>query len=139
MSDRPPSDDDTREPDDQSRTTDGSDSPRTDRNASGRDDDADGLGAETGEQGDGAGEGDASDADDTVELLGRPVGRRTLRIAVAILAVLSLLYSLLIAGQILLWVTLIAPFVFLYLLWRFVRAHERIAAAQERREAAAEE
>jgi high-affinity Fe2+/Pb2+ permease len=58
--------------------------------------------------------------------------RGQLAIAVA-LAVLLLLYSVLVAQQLLLWVGFVTPFALLYLLWRFVRAHERIAAAQERR------
>lgn len=52
-------------------------------------------------------------------------------IAVALLAVLTLLYSVLIARAVLQWVGFVAPLVFLYFVWRFVRAHERIATALE--------
>ena len=86
-----------------------------------------------GTRADDGGSDDEANADETVEVLGRAVSRRTLRIGAAVFAVLLLVYSVLIAGQLLLWVGLISPFVFLYFVWRFVRAHERIAAAQERR------
>jgi Ca2+/Na+ antiporter len=56
------------------------------------------------------------------------------QLVVAFLAigiVLTFAYSLLIAGQILLWVSIVSTLLFFYLLWRFVRAHERIADALE--------
>lgn len=53
---------------------------------------------------------------------------------VAIGVVMSFAYSLFIAGQILLWLVVVSTLLLLYLLWRFVRAHERIADALESRE-----
>jgi hypothetical protein len=55
-----------------------------------------------------------------------------LLVGVVVVAVVSLLYSLLIARAPLVWVGVAFPLAFLYLAWRFVRAHERIAAALER-------
>lgn len=49
-------------------------------------------------------------------------------------AVLSFLYSLLIVQQIALWSGFLFTLLFFYLLWRFVRAHERIAVALEQDE-----
>jgi len=57
--------------------------------------------------------------------------RQVVMVLLAIIAVVSFAYSLLIAGQILLWVSIVATVLFFYLLWRFVRAHERIADALE--------
>jgi hypothetical protein len=45
--------------------------------------------------------------------------------------IVVLLYSVLIAGQILAPIALFAWVFVIYLLWRFVRAHERLAAAAE--------
>lgn len=52
-------------------------------------------------------------------------------IGIAILAVLTLLYTVLIAGRPLLWFSVVIPLVLLYFAWRFVRAVERIADALE--------
>jgi threonine/homoserine/homoserine lactone efflux protein len=52
-------------------------------------------------------------------------------IAIAVLALLALVYSVFIARALLQWVGIVLPLVFLYLAWRFVRAHERIATALE--------
>jgi len=54
---------------------------------------------------------------------------RTARIVVVVLAVLTLLYSLLVARAPLAWFGTATTLFVLYLLWRFVRAHERIADA----------
>ena len=66
-----------------------------------------------------------------------PPSRRT-KIVLAAIAVLTLLYSLIIAGQILLWFVLVGIAVALYLTWllivavfRLVEAVERIATAAE--------
>ena len=55
---------------------------------------------------------------------------RSLAIAVAV--VLVLLYAVLIQQELLLVVWLLVTGFLVYLLWRFVRAHERIAGAAER-------
>lgn len=56
---------------------------------------------------------------------------RRLLVAGGVFALLALAYSVVIAGQLALWFAVVPPVVFLYLVWRFVRAHERIAAALE--------
>ncbi|WP_135663398.1 hypothetical protein [Halorhabdus rudnickae] len=57
---------------------------------------------------------------------------RQLVVALVVVGVvLSFAYSLLIAGQILLWLSVVWTISLFYLLWRFVRAHERIADALE--------
>ena len=48
----------------------------------------------------------------------------------------TLVYSLFVAGTLLLWLSLVLPFLFLYLFWRFVRAVERIADTYEAQEQA---
>ncbi|MGM0397850.1 MAG: hypothetical protein ACQEQY_02545 [Halobacteriota archaeon] len=57
------------------------------------------------------------------------------RLAVGLLALglvaAGLLYSIFVMRAPLQILSVIVPLVFLYLLWRFVRAHERIAAAME--------
>ncbi|WP_259518246.1 glycerol ABC transporter substrate-binding protein [Halanaeroarchaeum sp. HSR-CO] len=57
------------------------------------------------------------------------------RLAVGLLALglvaVVLLYSVVVMRAPLQILSVIVPLVFLYLLWRFVRAHERIAAAME--------
>ncbi|UIO99522.1 hypothetical protein Hbl1158_13495 [Halobaculum sp. CBA1158] len=58
-------------------------------------------------------------------------------IAVVVLFVLVSLYAVLILGQILAVVYFVSVAFLLWLLYRFVRAHERIAVAQERRAAVA--
>lgn len=50
---------------------------------------------------------------------------------ITLLAVLTLLYTVLIAGRPLLWFSVVIPLVLLYFAWRFVRAVERIADALE--------
>jgi uncharacterized membrane protein len=57
---------------------------------------------------------------------------RRLRLAAVVVSVLALLYGVLIAGQILAPIALVALLFVVYLLWRFVRAHERLAGAVER-------
>lgn len=61
-------------------------------------------------------------------LAGSPA--RSLALAVAV--ILALLYSVFIQQELLLVVWLLALGFLVYLLWRFVRAHERLAAAAER-------
>lgn len=56
-------------------------------------------------------------------------------LAIAIVALLALVYSVFVTRALLQWVGLVLPLVFLYLVWRFVRAHERIATALESMEA----
>lgn len=51
--------------------------------------------------------------------------------AIGFVALLTLVYSVLIAQALLLWIVIVIGLLFLYLVWRFVRAHERIAAALE--------
>jgi len=64
--------------------------------------------------------------------LGMPSERRIVAyVLLGSLALVTLLYSLLIARAPLAWVGVMVPLVFLYLVWRFVRAHERIADALE--------
>ncbi len=54
-----------------------------------------------------------------------------LPILLAVLAIVTLFYSVLIMRAPLQWASIVVPLLVLYLLWRFVRAHERIAAALE--------
>ena len=61
-------------------------------------------------------------------LAGRP-GRAA---AVAVAAVLVLLYAVFVQQELFLVIWLGVSGFLLYLLWRFVRAHERLAAAAER-------
>jgi Zn-dependent protease with chaperone function len=56
---------------------------------------------------------------------------RQVLLGIVAVALVTLLYSVLIAQQILAWFGIAIPLVFLYLLWRFVRAHERVADALE--------
>lgn len=56
---------------------------------------------------------------------------RNVLLAIVAVAAITLVYSLLIAQQVLAWFGIAIPLVLLYLFWRFVRAHERIAAALE--------
>lgn len=71
----------------------------------------------------------------------RPLSEREQNAAavVGILVIFSFLYSVLVLRTILfwfwLWMSIATVAIFLYLLWRFVRAHERIAAALEAGEA----
>lgn len=55
-------------------------------------------------------------------------------VAIAVLAALVLLYSVLVMQRALYAVSFVLPLFLLYLVWRFVRAHERIADALEARE-----
>jgi hypothetical protein len=90
---------------------------------------------------------DASGADDAGDARSRPVddaddhdgrddadatGDRRLGWAVGAFLLLTGVYSFVVAGQILLWFFLVLNVAVLWLLWRFVVAVERIAAAQER-------
>jgi len=56
---------------------------------------------------------------------------RNVLLAVAAVAVVTLLYSVVVAQQILAWFAIALPLVLLYLFWRLVRAHERVADALE--------
>jgi hypothetical protein len=56
---------------------------------------------------------------------------RRIRLVAVVAGVLALLYGVLIAGQILAPIALLLWAFLVYLAWRFVRAHERIAAAAE--------
>jgi threonine/homoserine/homoserine lactone efflux protein len=56
---------------------------------------------------------------------------RTVVLAVVAVAAVTLLYSVLVAQQVLAWFGIALPLVLLYLFWRFVRAHERVADALE--------
>jgi uncharacterized membrane protein len=56
---------------------------------------------------------------------------RNVVLGIVVVAVLTLLYTVVIAQQILAWFGIAIPLVFLYLLWRLVRAHERVATALE--------
>lgn len=58
------------------------------------------------------------------------ISARTLA-ALVVVVTAVLLYSIVVAAAPLLGVAAAAPVVVLYFLWRFVRAHERIAAALE--------
>ncbi len=60
-----------------------------------------------------------------------PAVDRRLIVAGGVFALLALAYSVVIAGQVARWVAVVPPVVFRSLLWRFVRAHERIATALE--------
>lgn len=52
-------------------------------------------------------------------------------VAIALLALLALLYGVFVAQAALVWTGVAIPLVALYLFWRLVRAHERIADALE--------
>ncbi len=56
---------------------------------------------------------------------------RNVLLAIVAVAAITLVYSVLVAQQVLAWFAIAIPLVLLYLFWRFVRAHERIAAALE--------
>ena len=56
---------------------------------------------------------------------------RSVVVGIVAVALITLVYSVLIAQQILAWFGIAIPLVVLYLFWRLVRAHERIAAALE--------
>lgn len=55
------------------------------------------------------------------------------KIAAGVVLVVTFLYAVVVAAQILAWFYFASVAVLLWLLWRFVRAHERIAAAMELR------
>lgn len=64
---------------------------------------------------------------------------RWILIGIGLLAAFLLWYGVFVAQQLLAIVGIVMPLLFLYLAWRFVIAHERIAAAiQTRREPSAE-
>ena len=52
-------------------------------------------------------------------------------VGIVVLALLVLVYGVVVSQDALTWVGIAVPFVALYLFWRFVRAHERIADALE--------
>lgn len=58
---------------------------------------------------------------------------RNVLVAVAAVGLLVLVYSFLIAGNLLAGLDIVVPLLLLYLVWRFVRAHERVADALEAR------
>jgi phage shock protein PspC (stress-responsive transcriptional regulator) len=55
------------------------------------------------------------------------------RLLVGIIALLAVTfaYSVVVSQTILLWAATLYPLLIVYFLWRFVRAHERIATAME--------
>lgn len=59
---------------------------------------------------------------------------KNILIAIGVVAAVTLVYSIVIAQAILQWFSIVIPLLFLYLVWRFIRAHERIAAALEARQ-----
>lgn len=61
----------------------------------------------------------------------REPGSNVLLAVVAAVALLTFLYSVLVTAQVLLWFVLAGLLAFGYLLWRLVRATERIAVALE--------
>ena len=52
-------------------------------------------------------------------------------ISIILFFLVTLGYSLLFAGSLLVWVALVPPLILIYFAWRFVRAVERIAASLE--------
>jgi hypothetical protein len=105
--------------------------PADDRDASGADEAADAS--------DDAGDARSrpvDDADDVDDHDGRDdadaTDDRRLGWAVGAFLLLTGVYSFVVAGQVLLWFFLVLNVAVLWLLWRFVVAVERIAAAQER-------
>jgi uncharacterized membrane protein len=56
-----------------------------------------------------------------------------LLVSLAVAGIVILAYSVLVAQQLLLGASVVVWLLGLYLLWRFIRAHERIAAALEAR------
>lgn len=56
---------------------------------------------------------------------------RYVLVGAIVLALLALVYGVLIARDVLTWIGIAIPFVALYLFWRLVRAHERLADAME--------
>ncbi len=58
--------------------------------------------------------------------------RSTYKIGLTVVAIVTFLYSVLIAGSPLLWVGMASSALTFYLVWRAVRALERIASAAER-------
>lgn len=56
---------------------------------------------------------------------------RRILYGIGAIALLAFIYSLLVTQQILAWFGIVTPLLLLYLVWRFVRAHERIADALE--------
>ena len=56
---------------------------------------------------------------------------RYVLIGIVVVAVTALAYGVLVLGNPLAWLGAVLPLVALYLFWRLVRAHERIAAALE--------
>ncbi|MEF8867739.1 MAG: hypothetical protein V5A85_04415 [Haloarculaceae archaeon] len=56
---------------------------------------------------------------------------RNVLLAIAVVAVVTFLYSVVVVQQILAWFAIGIPLVLLYLFWRLVRAHERVADALE--------
>ena len=56
---------------------------------------------------------------------------RLVLVGVVVVAVVALLYSVLLTGGLATWVGVAFPLVALYLFWRLVRAHERVADALE--------
>jgi Flp pilus assembly protein TadB len=56
---------------------------------------------------------------------------RNVLLAIAVVAVVTFLYSVVVVQQILAWFAIAIPLVLLYLFWRLVRATERVADALE--------
>lgn len=61
---------------------------------------------------------------------GAPEHDQRVVVALGVVAIATLAYSLLIAGQILVWFVIVGTLGFFYLAWRAVRAFERIADAK---------
>ena len=56
---------------------------------------------------------------------------RYVLIGILVVTAVVALYGVLLTSDLFAWVSVALPLLALYLLWRFVRAHERIAAALE--------
>lgn len=60
-----------------------------------------------------------------------PQREKRILLGIGVVSILTFLYSVMIAQQILAWFGIVIPLLLLYLFWRFVQAHERIADAME--------
>ena len=56
---------------------------------------------------------------------------RNVLLAIAVVGVVTFMYSVVVVQQILAWFAIAIPLVLLYLFWRLVRATERVADALE--------
>ena len=78
------------------------------------------------------------DLSDRTQRAGVAVLSDRTKLVAAVVVLLALLYGVLLLGNLAGFLSLALPAAFLWLLYRFVLAHERIADAQERRTRAAE-